>query len=483
MWQDIDLLISTLPDVYTLFSKGMAGLEFEGFPFALPPEHSSANRLLVGLFRHCKAEFERTSGLKLADARDKMNQYYVRYLLNMLDRIVNSGQYRIIPFQYGILEEMTALGLLPDLNRMLDKDNPYGALHVFLYYSVRFLHFAAGSEDTVLIGTKGEPIWRQLRKPLQIETDFVRFHFPVAAQMNDIGPDDAAFIPDPEDTLRGSGDLADRLPQFPSMRPILTLLEDAWANFRYVPNPEGSIVVFHDPRSPVRSMILKVYQSPRDETSLGLMAKLEHEHGSSFFSINDVVFILRDRPEYLPPDAVPEKFNTYLLWLCVQVYHDLVTAKQITVRRPQKEGGKGKKKPKPEKPQICTGWTYIPRVVYNRELPVRSKVLESREPYTPRYVRMHRRRANMSDEQRQAVQEFEAQYGIQVLRFIPEGYTVVRPYISPTISAEEWNRLPKYIKARIQLDLEEAVKQIANPTTELLERVFEDNDSEEEPTN
>jgi hypothetical protein len=59
----------------------------------------------------------------------------------------------------------------------------------------------------------------------------------------------------------------------------------------------------------------------------------------------------------------------------------------------------------------------------------------------------------MSAGHRQEILEFEAQYKIQVLKYLPDGYTYVRPHLSPEISPEEFDRLPTYIKARIQDDI------------------------------
>ena len=64
----------------------------------------------------------------------------------------------------------------------------------------------------------------------------------------------------------------------------------------------------------------------------------------------------------------------------------------------------------------------------------------------------------MTEEHRQEILKFEAETGIQVLRWLPEGHTFVRPHISPNIGSDELAKLPKFIRVRMEEEIRRALQ-------------------------
>ncbi len=350
----------------------------------------------------------------------------------------------------------------------------------FIVDTVRTIHLLCGDEANLLIGIKNNtPVWHKLDPPVSDHSQADKVE-PLGYHILYIGEEDRDFgLPYKERVVKTK----ELFPEPPSFHKMLETLEDAWANMRFFPSPEGQIILFRQTKFPVESVLLKIFECEWDKSSFGVLARFQFSNGESYLLASpDILGHLKISDEETLGYMQDKQFKAFCSWLVVQVYHDLVTAKQVISRSPRFDTlSKANRKVQEQKEREShAGWVYIPRIIYGQTKPIRRPILESREPYTPRFVRMHRRHVPMSEEHRDEILKFEDKYGLQVLRYIPEGYTVVRPYVSPEISRESWDRLPGYIKARIQLDLAEAVKQIANPTTELLEKIFENNGSDEE---
>jgi hypothetical protein len=85
----------------------------------------------------------------------------------------------------------------------------------------------------------------------------------------------------------------------------------------------------------------------------------------------------------------------------------------------------------------------------------------------PHPIQPHLRRRPITEEHRQHLEEFEQQYGVSILKRLPEGYTFVRPGFSPPGSGEFFWQMPEFIRTRVQQAMEvavdDAVAKMTNP--------------------
>ncbi len=138
----------------------------------------------------------------------------------------------------------------------------------------------------------------------------------------------------------------------------------------------------------------------------------------------------------------------YLLWVTALIYHDLVTAQEIT----------GERRIKGPKVGIGTGgqepsWIYIPRKVHRQRVEPR---VPSPNPHfvTPHRVSGHKRQANPTDKHLKELERFERETGLRILDLLRRnpGFTFVRPHVSP--SSDSVANLPRFIHARLQREIE-----------------------------
>lgn len=139
--------------------------------------------------------------------------------------------------------------------------------------------------------------------------------------------------------------------------------------------------------------------------------------------------------------------------IAIQVYHDLVTAKEVEGAPKRLEGGVG------ELTEVLKpGWIPIPRVKFTDVQPFRAggevKEFFSSRTRVPHGVRGHKRKAQMSDQQRDKILLFERQTGLKILDRIPQGYTLVLPHARPKGSEVEISALPQFVRFRLQEELD-----------------------------
>ena len=141
-----------------------------------------------------------------------------------------------------------------------------------------------------------------------------------------------------------------------------------------------------------------------------------------------------------------------------EVYHDLVTAVELPVERQkaltygsQKEIKRGLK----NRPTI-----YIPRVVKvgNKQSELaRPEYQGPKRSAVPHDVPAHPRKRPMTERHRQVLLAWFAERDIP-MPHIAEGYTYVRPHVSPSATPEEVRSLPKFIRRRMSERFEEQPK-------------------------
>lgn len=324
---------------------------------------------------------------------------------------------------------------------------------VFVQQAISLIHNMMGSESSTLVGTKSNiPVF--LNHPMVARaSDINRYVFPIDIQMSYIGKEDLSFLPKHDEFDLNAITYTD-WPKVESTRALLDLLEDAYSNMRYMPHQDGSYVRIEGfPR--VKGMLIKVFPSDSDPNGFGLMARIDLDSGSHLLVESDVSEKL-SRMDVLPHAG--SLGYGFFLWLACQVYHDLTTAKEVRVGfasdlEPVQEKTKSVARTETNYfSDYVPEWTCIPRVLKSVEQSVRIPI-PMRQEYAPRHVRGYVRKGNMTDQHKKCIVNFEVETGLQILCRIRDGYTFVRPHVSPAITPEEWDGLPKYIKARIQDDL------------------------------
>ena len=339
-------------------------------------------------------------------------------------------------------------------------DDPMSPLNCYFKFNqtaLTLIHKLVGTESKTLVGTKDKSPVFLSHKPVLNLSDVAKPSLPITVQLAHIGHEDFVMLPRYDSFDRNA--LSDQTwPKIRSFRPILDILEDAYKNMRYMPNPSGSYIKINGiPR--VQGAMIKVLPPKDNPDGFGLMARLDFDTGSHLMIENDVVEHIQQSQDGLPDGNLPP--YGFFLWLACQVYHDMVTAKEIRTgpskdlldSKPQKSVPTPTNRWDDYNPE----WTYIPRIVKGTEEPIRLPVPMLTE-YTPRYVRGHIRKGKMTEEHRQALERFEAETGLKIIYAIKDGFTFVRPHISPAIDRAEWDGLPKYIKARIQDDFDLLLK-------------------------
>ena len=234
------------------------------------------------------------------------------------------------------------------------------------------------------------------------------------------------------------------------------LLEAAYYGQHYVIDPDGVYVKFTD-AGDVTGMYLKVRDRRGSEFS-EILVRAETARGGA-------VFFVLDEESLLEPSRKMARFwaGSYVGALAAQVYHDLVTVADVAANGEQQSSiivptGKHGREPLSHENRFVS-WRVLPRKKGKFMYTARGRAAGStaRAASEPHRVTGHLRNAPLSDTHREELKRFEATTGLEVLRFIPEGYTFVRPHVSPRASADDVLALPRFIRFRIQQRLEGAL--------------------------
>jgi len=351
---------------------------------------------------------------------------------------------------------------------------------------VQLVHLLCGTEKRYMFGVRrGRPAWKRaelnvwmrrcegFQRAMSVEDDFDltrlwpsfmgygSLHF-----LPYLDQTDAEFYPTVREWHPLIGEDGTPVREVESKQ-ITDLLEDAYYRQRYMVHPAGAYVKLrHLP--PFSGMLLKVKPGLRDPNYIDIVTQFEIDPGMTeaapadeeqkkLFFVLDGTFTVEDLPLY----DRNQSGVFYLSWVVALVYHDLVTAKEITVvsredaesaRQPVKAIAQREEETEPS-------WVYIPRKFKRRDLQPRSELTE-RRLLTPHHVTGHLRKGNLSEEHQRELAKWERQTGLQVLPLLERmpGYTFVRPHVSP--SADGLTDLPRFIHARLQSEIDALMRPI-----------------------
>lgn len=313
------------------------------------------------------------------------------------------------------------------------------------------VHYLVGTEKKILIGARhGQPTWVLWEPPQSMDSK------PTVAMS--LGPDIEYIGSEDLDLLDRCGTWvgisANTLTSLPVVRDcwrrVEDLLEHAYYNQQYVPHPAGSFVRLQGIPG-LDSVVIKVKRGLRDRNFIDIIGLFSLGWEKNVVII-DGSMAMQKRDDL--QKQLSSQYSNLLTWLTALIYHDLVTAKEKEVLGPRSvsEAVASAGLQKPEHiPELQ--WTYIPRTHKKTTQEVR-RPASVRRCMSAHRVHGHKRRANMSDQQRDLIRDFEHETGLEVLRWIPEGYTFVRPYVVPKEGSESIGDLPLFIRTRIQSELQ-----------------------------
>ncbi len=319
------------------------------------------------------------------------------------------------------------------------------------------VHLLVGTDSSVLVGTRhGNVAFQKLKYPVFKMSDLPRA-LKMAFTLEYFGPEDLDILPEVGCWLSqhdvSSSDTDDRFPAIidPWLK-IADLLESSYYNQQFMPHPSGSVVKILGVPG-VEQVVLKAKKSVADRNYIDLVGIFTIDNRQFPCVLDGDIATRRVAGDMVTWSDLQSRTMHFMRWLLAQLYHDLVTAKDVVPGRERRLGNKAKAAAKlPEKVAEDLKWIYIPRKRKKETLEIRRPAVNPRS-MSPHRVSGHKRRANMTDRQREAVRALEQESGIEILRWIPEGYTFVRPHIVPADGSASIMQLPRFIRTRIQEDI------------------------------
>lgn len=305
-----------------------------------------------------------------------------------------------------------------------------------------------GKETRVLAGTRHNvPAWKTVSRIQneEIPASMLGAFMTTYATSHHVGRDDVWMVP----TFREFDvDLYREYERETTYLEVTRdLIEQAFYKQQYIVDPDGVHVKVTNARN-ITDLYLKVHGRLGSEL-VDILVRAETSDGAIFFVLTEKALVeaATDTTYFCP--------GSYLSCLAARVYHDLVTAEFVSTSVMSPANSLGGM-PAPSLGDEPT-WTVIPRKIRNVVREPRQAVPQ-RTVTEPHRVTGHRRKAKMTDAHREAIQEFERETGLDIFRFLPEGYTFVRPHFSPAISVKDFATLPRFIRYRIQQSLEAALQ-------------------------
>lgn len=308
-----------------------------------------------------------------------------------------------------------------------------------LLNDIATLHLMVSSPDRLLVGIKDGIYWKRIEWPRRegFTTPLLYTSAFFCGTLPLIGENELITVPEKPLTHDDGRELT--LPK-PS-ETIEDLLEKAYYGQRFIIPLQGAEVRFRKAGDLEKMIII--------QSGDYISARVITTRGDTFVSLN------------INTGSETSHISGLFGAILAEVYRDMVTAIELPMNRFKtlKHLKTDVTTELREKPQVI----YIPRIVRVKEREeIRPRYEGPSRPVTPHPVTGHRRKANMTEEQRQEIIKFERMYQLEVFKFLPLGFTFVKPHFVPADA--DIASIPVFIKRRIQTRLQE---QLQRPTVKL----------------
>lgn len=317
---------------------------------------------------------------------------------------------------------------------------------------VTSVHLLLGSETEWLIGTRGNrPTFKRLAKRASSPEGLIAlFTRPgLYSNIRYLQSGDEFLVPEPSEWVSNPSHR-----QWPeaSDDDVRRKLEDAYYNQHYVMDEGGAYVkICGCPY--LESMNLKVRSGIKDPNYFDFLARFNFTDGS-YLHVMDSHVAQGESPHLDRLGLAQEhRVPAFLNYLIAQIYHDLVTATELGFSQPRYITESRTDDRRENSSEIS--WIYIPRLIRGRPQESVRRWADTQRSAEPHRVRGYKRKGKITDRHRLELQSFEQETGLKVLEWLPDGYTFVRPHVSPSTDYESMAKLPHFIRVRMQKEIQE----------------------------
>lgn len=413
----------------------------------LNPTRTEWNRLLISASNELISQFDGVVSPKDVAKYGNNASSSVRELLGQLSRLGSNPGEKLLNIS-RMIRQRSAYTLLTDsINSIRNNTTDRNASdHDFAVIALHFIYMGLCEPNRFLVGSRNGFHW----KDVEIESDngilqFIQLSTAYLPLFSDgiIGNEELTVVPRtqiPASYMRMENRKCVYTPGVQTTIP--ENLEDAFYRQRYVLPREGAEVFL-----PGRGDVTSMYMIQRGNT---VLSRVDTRLGQTWVQL-DLNTATWFEPSHVinqaPIDAMSTSYRVALL--AADVYHDLVTAEEITVsnssprelqrmedRQPHGEDGS-------ERPYI-----YIARrIKRSQDRTPREPLIGESRPIRPHSVTGHWREANMTPQHRERLRVWQEETGVE----LPErtGFTFVRPHFVPAEPGQMINQLPLFIKRRI----------------------------------
>lgn len=298
--------------------------------------------------------------------------------------------------------------------------------------------------EQFLFSAKTTPAWKPIylreatQEDLQKQRQVIFGYVP--QRLHEFDRNDSVVIPDyflhPDDLVALT---------FPEPeRTVQESLEEAYYRKHFILPPEGAVIHIRQ-GGDLETFTLK-------EKGRMLWAKVTTPNGEHLLGLNldSATLDTKEWRKVKKEDEMEDRLAKVL----ALVYRDMVVSDDVLISSRSSNSGNDED----PSPLNEYRWVYIPR---------RRRILTSLHStdddiegvHTRKSPKVHKvsgfkRKGNISARHLSAIRAFEQETNLRILDSLPEGYTFVRPHVSPKGSLEEeLAKLPSFIKRKIETEL------------------------------
>lgn len=297
-----------------------------------------------------------------------------------------------------------------------------------------------GTERAMLVGIDdNKPVFKPIAtiKKEHIQLYVGRLPVIVAGLMGKITANDIDMVPDFREFDARSLWTANEQRDDELFAKSSALIEEAFYKQRYIINPQGVYVRITGVDN-LTGIYIKARTAKNQGSLMDILAAVQTRNGSFFTALTEERLLAADqKPLGISP-------GSRIIYLLCHIYRDLLVARDVPVAKAKK----GSKRAASQHRALPGGggYTVIPRRLSDGKTQSPRQAVPEPIISEPRRVEGYPRKGNMTPKQRAAILQFEQDYQVRILDFVPDGHTYVLSYMRPATTPEEFASLPRYIR-------------------------------------